>query len=602
MDKYVELAQKVIKLEAQWLWLITSETRIATDLAIDLIKVIENIQMKLRENPLFCFSVEKKLTETDGYRFNEILTIELAKIIQGDVQLLQNIEEFTEMLGAIPEETIDQVKDELRNITNTANKEVSISSNIHAETNNGNLVGVEISELSSEKIYINTYIGNISKNRDESLSIYCRNLIQSVASYPMQGLDIQSSDPTHIPEKIRLLQIYVDLDVKNISNLAEELSIEIDNNRAIEIISRNKKLVLLGDPGSGKTTLINYLSLCLGVKYWKGGSKLIDLIRLPSSLNNLIPIKIILRDFAEGLPETLPDTSPDLLWKFITRQLERQNLSFVIDHLHEELENGKVLISFDGLDEVQSINKRAFIRDVVKSFVSRYPDNYYLVTCRTFSYQPPSQNDEPDLRLENWTTAEICSFDLEKVNQFITGWHNELKRINDFSENHVDKLKYSLLQAVQRPDLWPLAINPLLLTVMALVHTHRGHLPETRALLYEETIDILLWRWEQIKTKGDGGDYLLKKLLNEAKREVVDLKRTLWEVAYSVHSANTTHGNSDKLADISQYSLIKAFAKLHPTKSQDWALEIIKIIKLRAGLLIERAPEIFSFPLRTFQE
>ncbi len=602
MDKNVELAQKVIDIKTPWLWLLTKDSPITIIHEEELFNLLENIRMKLRENLLFCYTVERKLTETGDTIINKILTVELAKLIQADDQLLHNIKKFIEVFDAVPEEISKRVEDNYLERTNAKTKNVSINSTVQSKTNNGNLVGVEINELSSEKIYINTYVGNLPDNRDESLSTYCRNLIQSVASYPMQGLDIQSSDPTHIPEKIRLIQIYVDLDVKNISNLAEELSIAIDNKPAIETISNNKKLVLLGDPGSGKTTLINYLTLCLGVKYWEGGAKLINQISLPSNLNRLIPIKIILRDFAWDLPETLTEPSPDLLWKFFTKQLERQNLSFAINHLHDELENGKVLISFDGLDEVQSINKRAFIRDVVESFVKRYPDNYYLVTCRTFSYQPPSQSEEPDLRLKNWTTAEICSFNLEKVNQFILGWHNELERINDFSESHIEKLQYSLLQAVQRPDLWPLAINPLLLTVMALVHTHRGHLPETRALLYEETIDILLWRWEQIKTKGDGGDYLLKKLLNDANREVVDLKRTLWEVAYSVHSENTNLSQSDKLADITQYNLIKAFAKLHPNKSQDWALEIIKIIKLRAGLLIERAPEIFSFPHRTFQE
>ncbi len=56
-----------------------------------------------------------------------------------------------------------------------------------------------------------------------------------------------------------------------------------------------------------------------------------------------------------------------------------------------------------------------------------------------------------------------------------------------------------LQNAVRRKDLKRLAPNPLLLTVMALVHAHKGGLPDARALLYEETVEILLWRWEQIK-------------------------------------------------------------------------------------------------------
>jgi hypothetical protein len=53
----------------------------------------------------------------------------------------------------------------------------------------------------------------------------------------------------------------------------------------------------------------------------------------------------------------------------------------------------------------------------------------------------------------------------------------------------------------------------VLLTVMALVHTHKGQLPDARALLYEETVDILLWRWEQLKVGGEKETSTLRQLL-----------------------------------------------------------------------------------------
>jgi len=164
--------------------------------------------------------------------------------------------------------------------------------------------------------------------------------------------------------------------------------------------------------------------------------------------------------------------------------------------------------------------------------------------------------------------------------------------------------------AVRRPDLWRLAPNPLLLTVMALVHTHEGRLPEARAMLYEVTVDILLWRWEQIKAGGREEAPRLRQLLLEAGRSDVDLKLALAQLAYEAHaqlifpeadSFREEGGDRERLADIGELRLQKALAAL---KGDDynWARQVIEAMKLRAGLLLERAPEVFTFPHRTFQE
>ncbi|MEH6875354.1 MAG: hypothetical protein V7849_13280 [Candidatus Competibacter sp.] len=63
-----------------------------------------------------------------------------------------------------------------------------------------------------------------------------------------------------------------------------------------------------------------------------------------------------------------------------------------------------------------------------------------------------------------------------------------------------------LQEALRKPDLRRLASNPLLLTVMALVHTHDKILPDHRVVLYERTVAILLWRWETHKRKDDVGE------------------------------------------------------------------------------------------------
>jgi formylglycine-generating enzyme required for sulfatase activity len=136
---------------------------------------------------------------------------------------------------------------------------------------------------------------------------------------------------------------------------------------------------------------------------------------------------------------------------------------------------------------------------------------------------------------------------------------------------------------------------------MALVHTHKGRLPDARALLYEDTVDILLWRWEQIKAGGQTAAPPLRQLLLEAGCSEVDLKRVLWRLAYEAHAQLEPDSDGEKLAGIHEHRLLKALAELK-CSDLNWGQAVADAMKQRAGLLLERAPEVFTFPHRTFQE
>jgi formylglycine-generating enzyme required for sulfatase activity len=248
------------------------------------------------------------------------------------------------------------------------------------------------------------------------------------------------------------------------------------------------------------------------------------------------------------------------------------------------------------------VARRAFVRDAVDVFMQRYPGNRYLATCRTLSYQPPESHGAPDLRLTKFrSTFELAPLDTQKIDRFIKAWYTELACLGTVRKEDVEKLANQLQQAVYRPDLQRLAHNPLLLTVMSLVHTHKGRLPDARAMLYEETMDILLWRWEQLKAGGHEETPHLKQLMLQAGRTEVDLKRVLWKLAFEAHAQIGSEDKQDKIADIGEFKLEKALAALK-SDDRNWARQVLEAMKLRAGLLIERAPELFTFPHRTFQE
>ncbi|GAB4537199.1 MAG: hypothetical protein Kow0063_23620 [Anaerolineae bacterium] len=455
-------------------------------------------------------------------------------------------------------------------------------------------------------VHGNVYVGPPPKDHVQALRIYRRVLAQTSGRLSLRGVDVGASDPVSGQQRLDLAQIYVDLDVKTQVTFTDQekeqwgyqgTRFEKHETRplsAVEVIADNHRLVILGDPGSGKSTLLNYLALCLAAHNLEPQAGWLDRLRYwPQQEANIIPITVLLRDFARLLPQNTMQARPHHLWDFIASRLQAQSLAFAIDPLHYALDKGQAIVLLHGLDKIPSQTQRSFVRDAVMAFAGRYPQTRMVVTCRTLSYQDPAW------QLAGFPAFELAPFDEEKIDHFIGAWYKELARLEVVKSGEATRLAGRLQEAVRRPDLWRLASNPLLLTVMALVHTHKGRLPDARALLYEDTVDILLWRWEQIKAGGDEAAPRLRRLLLEIGRTDVDLKRVLWELAFQAHGEA---GGDEALADIGELRLQKALAGLHPQGNRDWAQQVIQAMKLRAGLLLERAPEIFTFPHRTFQE
>ncbi len=466
----------------------------------------------------------------------------------------------------------------------------------------------------------NIYVGEQPEDDEQALMIYRRMVMQATSSLPLRGVDIGASDATQSQSVIGLANVYVDLDttVKDWVQRPAKLIVKgkekieaIDDEIVLSVLNaviHTRSLVLLGDPGSGKSTFVNFLAYCLAahsvgpsvgwmehIKGWKAEDA------------DLLPVVIILRDFARAYGGDLPQkVEVSHIWDFIEGRLKAQNLQSVIKPLRAALEAGKAILLFDGLDEVPTEKQRIFVRDAVRAFIHRYDQCRYLITCRVLSYLPPI-NGKPDLRLNELPSFEIAEFDEEKISRFVEAWYLELTRLGTVKAEERETLTARLGEAVRRSDLRRLASNPLLLTVMALVNTHKGRLPDARALLYEETIEILLWRWEQIKLGGLEDVPRLRQYLIEAGRTDVDLKRVIWELAFEAHSSVKGDEKNNALADIHEHRIIKVLSALkcddkQPNGDLNWAQRIVDLMKIRAGLLLERQPGIFTFPHRTFQE
>jgi formylglycine-generating enzyme required for sulfatase activity len=503
--------------------------------------------------------------------------------------------------------------------------ELKTSQKARLEGNGSIAQGTHAIALGKNAILVDgNFIGNIYHGEDpaeeeKQLAIYRRMVIQTSSSIPLRGVDVGSSDPSQTQKEIGLTNVYVELETTQQVELTAKqkekrrIADGMDREKTrpltvLETVILNRRLVLLGDPGGGKSTFVNFLAYCLAAHALDPGEGwLAHLSGWPQSEANLPPLIVSLRDFASSTSGALPaKAEPHHLLDFIKARLETQNLGFAVRPLEKGLDEGAVMVLLDGLDEVPTQAQRIFTRDAVRIFMKRYDKNRFLITCRILSYQPPEKG-KPDLRLTELPSFEIAPFDNAKIDRFVTAWYAELGRLGIVPTSDTEALAARLREAVRRPDLQRLAPNPLLLTVMALVHTHKGRLPDTRALLYEETVDILLWRWEQIKLSGKEAAPRLRQYLLEAGRSEVDLKRVLWELAYHAHAATQSGEKDDALVYIAEHSILKSLAGLkcdenNPDGDLSWAKRVVDLMKIRTGLLLESQPEIFTFPHRTFQE
>lgn len=141
----------------------------------------------------------------------------------------------------------------------------------------------------------------------------------------------------------------------------------------------------------------------------------------------------------------------------------------------------------------------------------------------------------------------------------------------------------------------------MLLTIMAIVQTYYGTLPEERARLYQACVETLLLRWQMPKEAAEAGkalpDMLAALGVNQQK-----LERLLWEIAWQAH-AETVARRAQERADIKE-SEIMALAAKH-LGGYGKAEQFLTYTEQRAHLLVGRGglgERLFAFPHRTFQE
>jgi len=231
-----------------------------------------------------------------------------------------------------------------------------------------------------------------------------------------------------------------------------------------------RKLVVLGDPGSGKSLLLQYLVLA-----WADAND-------PLLGDAPLPLLIELRDYASrrakgevsGFLDYL-GRSESLRWR-----LDPEALDYWLRH-------NRTQVLLDGLDEVFDLQLRQEVTTAIHRFADDYPDAQIVVSSRLIGFS------HERWRQEGFRPFMLQELDKEQRELFLRRWH----KLAYDDESKAERKRASLLQAIQQsPAIQQLAGNPLLLTLMAILNRSHQELPRDRVELYSQCARLLLHQWK----------------------------------------------------------------------------------------------------------
>lgn len=475
-------------------------------------------------------------------------------------------------------------------------------------------------------------LGSIESSVDEKSlqDAYLNHVFESTSFLALAGIDRKTA--SDVEARLNLGAVYTAL--MTLSTEEREMSgrtkradstgltgMERRPLSALEELDRHPRLVLLGDPGSGKTTFVNFVALCLAGTVL---DKEPDIQTLTSPLpaeedersglsrseeekpspqpwqhGALLPLRVVLRDFAaRGLPPAGQKTTAKNLWEFIIAELTACALGDYAPYLRKHLLEKGGLLMLDGLDEVpEAEQRRAQIKSAVEDFASAYPRCRILVTSRTYAYQ------KQDWRLNGFSEAVLAPFSPGQIRQFVERWYDHISMLRGLNPEDARGRAEMLKRAIFASDrLQGLAERPLLLTLMASLHAWRGGtLPEKREELYADTVDLLLDWWESQRVVRDaqGKVTLIQPSLVEwLKVDRQSVRGLLNELAYQAHKAQPDLAGT---ADVPENDLVSGLLRISQNPEVKPA-RLVEFLTTRAGLLLPRGMGVYTFPHRTFQE
>lgn len=370
---------------------------------------------------------------------------------------------------------------------------------------------------------------------------------------------------------------------------------------------RPDRLLLLGGPGQGKSTVSQLLAQILRASLLNAETKRPMSPEADAAVRSVLagtanggladeaprrfPIRVELPVFADALASRQAEGSVLPLLTYIRDQIALVATApeLALSDLRAWLGAFPFVLLLDGLDEVPPSANRgeviASLNDLWDELASVNADVLMLVTSR-----PQGYNDDLDPAL--YSSLEMTPLQPEHAMAYARRLAHG--RLLDLSQR--ERVLARMAEAIETPTTARLLVSPLQVAIMLALIDQRGEAPSDRWTLFEKYFSVVLEREQQ--KPGIAG------------RTVKTWSRTIGalhhNIGFALHLQAETGGGSDAQLTRGQLAALVRDQLQHDGYEGEQldraAAELLETTTDRLVLLVQRVDQRYSFEVRSLQE
>lgn len=356
-------------------------------------------------------------------------------------------------------------------------------------------------------------------------------------------------------------KVYVNLDYflfpRNTRDISNAEKINLKN-----IFDKNDRhLIILGQPGAGKTTTMKFLcqKIIFDEKFYPDKFNFPILIRLRDIDKNDNPENLIFNRLFQILGFDLHDSNG------ITNDYAYSFIKECVLKIADEL---KLLIILDGFDEIPSTKQKELVIKELTDLSLNIYTSRIIITSRTSDFE---------YNIENMLDYEISPLSNNQIKEFTY-------KYIDNRENSKD-----LYQKILSSPFSDTAMRPLTLAHLCALYENYGDIPEKPKAIYRKTVYLLVENWDAQRSIERTGDYP-----NFPVERKLDF---LYNFAYLL-----TTWKSKSIFD--DHDLKETYSKLRVKFNlpENKSYEIIRDLESHSGLFIQSGFNQYEFSHKSIQE